>query len=344
MPPAVIVSPLLMRQVLVIGRSLGRGMLLALLWVARGEGAVQPVAVDGSSTVFPITEAVAEEFQQTTRNIRVTIGVSGTGGGFKKLCAGEVDLIGASREIKPSETAQCAKNKRSVIALQVADDGIAMIVHPKNHWVDHLTIGELKKIWEPKAQEKIKTWNQIRPHWPKREIHLFGPGTDSGTFDFFTEAIVGKSGASRGDYVASEDDNVLVQGVSTDIGALGYLGLAYYEENADRLKIVPIENQNKGKTVIPTYETVRNRTYTPLARPLFIYVRQDAVDRKDVTQFVRFYLEHAAPLVREVGYVPLPETLMAQMRKKFETHQSDLPMDKTKMRGQSKPIPLTEGR
>ena len=276
------------------------------------------IAIDGSSTVFPITEAVAEEFQKAAPDIHVTIGISGTGGGFKKFCAGEIDIVNASRPIKKTEVEACALHKVSAIELPVAYDGIAVVVHPKNNWVDALTLDELKKIWEPAAQGRITTWNQIRSGWPKREIHLFGPGVDSGTFDYFTETVIGKSAASRGDFTASEDDNVLVQGVATDPGSLGFFGMGYYEANADRLKGVPIRQAKDGPAVLPTYDRVSDQTYVPLSRPLFVYVRKEAAGRPEVAQLIRFYLKQAAVLVKEVGNVPLSDALYARVLDRFE--------------------------
>ena len=241
------------------------------------------INVDGSSTVFPITEAVAEEFQIEHKDIMVTVGISGTGGGFKKFGRGETDISDASRPIKASEADLCVQNGIEYIELPVAYDGLAVMVNPKNDWVDYLTVKELKKLWEPEAQKTITKWNQIRPEWPDKEIHLYGPGVDSGTFDYFTEAINGKSGASRGDFTASEDDNVLVQGIATDKYALGFFGLAYYEHNKDKLKLVPIDDEkdDNGKgSILPSMETVNNSTYQPLARPIFIYVSKSPGTRR----------------------------------------------------------------
>lgn len=262
------------------------------------------VAIDGSSTVYPITEAVAEEFQKVHRDIKVTVGISGTGGGFKRFVRGETDINNASRPIKASEIEACQQNGIEFIELPVAFDAIAVVVNARNTWVDYLTVEELRKIWEPEAQGKQLRWSDIRPGWPDKPITLFGPGVDSGTFEYFTEAIVGEAGKSRGDYVASEDDNVLVQGVSQDEYALGYFGLAYYLENQDILKAVPIDNGNGP--CAPTPENVENGMYQPLSRPLFIYVNRKSADREEVEKFVTFYLENAADLVKEVGYVPLP--------------------------------------
>jgi len=258
------------------------------------------IKIDGSSTVFPITEGIAEEFQQAFPGNRVTVGISGTGGGFKKFCRGETDISNASRPIRQTEIDVCKDNAVKFIELPVAFDGLAVVVNPKNTWVDSITPAELKKIWEPAAQGKIKKWNQIRPNWPDKEIKLYGPGTDSGTFDYFTEAINHKEKSSRGDYTASEDDNVLVQGVATDPYAMGYFGMAYLEHNKDRVKAVPING------VLPTYENVLSAKYQPLARPIFIYVNVKSLDKPEVQKFVEFFMKNGGAISKEVGYVGLP--------------------------------------
>lgn len=295
-------------------------VLLALL-PAQGWAKRAVVKIDGSSTVFPITEAVAEDFQAQNRKVRVTIGVSGTGGGFKKFCKGEIDIADASRPIKPSEVKQCAWNKVEYIELPVAYDGIAVVINPKNTWVDTLTVKELKKIWEPEAQRKITLWNQIRPHWPAKEIHLYGPGIDSGTFDYFTEAIVGEGGASRGDFTASEDDNVLVQGISTDLNALGFFGVAYYEYNKDRLNLVPIDDERDGNgkgPILPKYDNILKGSYQPLARPIFIYVSKKSADRPEIQKFIEFYMKQGGELSKEVGYIALPDRAYGLAHKRFQ--------------------------
>ncbi|MGD9597353.1 MAG: PstS family phosphate ABC transporter substrate-binding protein [Steroidobacteraceae bacterium] len=267
--------------------------------------AQQTVRLDGSSTVFPISEAVAEEFQIAHRGkVRVTVGISGTGGGFKKFCRGEIDIADASRPISKSEMDACARAGIQYIELPVAYDALTVAVNPKNTWVDTLTVAELKKMWEPAAQGRITTWQQVNPKWPAQPLALFGPGADSGTFDYFTEAIVGKSKSSRGDFTASEDDNVLVQGVESDVNALGYFGYAYYAPNAAKMKAVKIVN-SKGRAVGPSPQGVLDGSYEPLSRPIFIYVNKASAQREEVKAFVAFYLTKGPPLVEEVKYVPL---------------------------------------
>ena len=264
------------------------------------------VKVDGSSTVYPITEAVAEEFQKAEKNaIKVTVGISGTGGGFKKFCRGEIDISDASRPILKQEMEACAAAGIKYFELPIAFDALTVVVNPKNAFLKQVTVAELKKLWEPAAQGKVTRWNQVNPAWPDQPIKLFGPGADSGTFDYFTEATVGKAKSSRGDYTASEDDNVLVQGVTQDAHALGYFGYAYYAENTAKLKAVPVVNP-KGKAVMPSMESVIDGSYEPLSRPIFIYVSEKAYARAEVKKFVEFYMRHGAKLSKEVKYVPLP--------------------------------------
>lgn len=277
------------------------------------------IKVDGSSTVFPITEAVAEEFQnQNGGAVNVTVGISGTGGGIEKFCAGEIDVANASRPIKESEIEACKAKGIEFMELPVAYDALTIVVNSQNTWVDKLTVEELKKMWEPAAEGQVTKWNQVRANWPDQPLGLYGPGTDSGTFDYFTEAIVGKSGESRADYTASEDDNILVQGVTRDQNALGYFGFSYYEANKSRLKAVPVDAGNGGVT--PSKETVENGTYQPLSRPLFIYVKADAAQRPEVQQFVEFYLNSPA-LVSEVGYVPLPSDAYTLAKENFQARK-----------------------
>ncbi|HUF50046.1 MAG TPA: PstS family phosphate ABC transporter substrate-binding protein [Longimicrobiales bacterium] len=259
------------------------------------------IETDGSSTVYPITEAVAEEFAAAQPGVRVTVAYSGTGGGFKRFCSGETAISNASRPIKDSEAELCQQNNVEYLELGVATDGLAVVVNPQNSAVTCLTVAELKKIWEPGS--RVTNWSEVRAGLPNETFKLYGPGTNSGTFDYFTEVIVGEAGSSRADYTASEDDNVLVQGVEGDRNALGYFGYAYYIENAQRLKALAVDGGNG--CVAPTPETVMGGTYAPLSRPLFIYVNRTALQRPEVAAFVRFYMENAATLVPEVGYVPL---------------------------------------
>lgn len=283
------------------------------------EGAV---AVDGSSTVFPISEAYAEEFQKKTGK-RVVVGLSGTGGGFKKFCRGETDVTGASRPIRKVEMDLCAENKIEYVELPVAMDGLANVVHPSNTWATCMTVAEFKMIWEPAAQGKIKNWKQVRPEFPDAPLNLFGAGTDSGTYDYYTFAINGKEHESRGDYTATEDDNITVNGVAGDKNALGFLGLAYYEENKDKLKTVAIK-QADGTCVEPTVETAGNGTYQPLARPLFMYINKASLDKPEVQAYADFMMDKAngTKLVKEVGYVPLPEKAFELGKAKVATRKT----------------------
>ena len=261
------------------------------------------VNIDGSSTVFPITEAVAEEFLSEHPDVKVPVGVSGTGGGFKKFIANETDINNASRPIKDQEALDAKAAGIEFIELKVAFDGLSVLVNPENTWVDYLTVDELKMIWAPDST--VKTWQDIRAEWPAEEIKFYAPGTDSGTFDYFTEEINGESGAIRSDFTASEDDNILAQGIAGDKNALGFFGFAYYEENQDKLKLVPIDNGDGPVT--PTFDTIQNGEYAPLSRPLFIYVNKASLEKPQVKEFLNFYLQVAPDLVPDVGYVSLPD-------------------------------------
>ena len=266
------------------------------------------IQIDGSSTVYPISEAMAEEFMAANRGTQVTVGVSGTGGGFSKFCAGELDITGASRPIKDSEVEACAAAGIEYIEVPVATDALTVVINPENDWADEMTVEQLQTLWSPESQDTITNWNQIDPSWPDEPIELFGPGTDSGTFDYFTETIMGEAGSSRADYTASEDDNILVIGVSRDPNAIGYFGLAYYLENQDTLKAVSVNG------VEPTPENVENGTYAPLSRPIFVYVKKSSLEeRPEVRAFVEFMLENGPELVPEVGYVPLSEQRYADI-------------------------------
>ncbi len=273
------------------------------------------VAIDGSSTVYPITAAVAEEFLTVQPRVRVPVGVSGTGGGFEKFVLGETDINDASRIIKAREMAQCRENGIGFIELPVAYDGISVLVNPANTFVDYLTVAELRRIWEPGSE--VDSWNDVRPGWPDQPIVLFGPGTDSGTFDYFTHAINGEEQACRSDFSASEDDNALVRGIAGDENALGFFGYAYYAENTDKLRAIPIRVDDDSPAVAPCQETINDGTYAPLSRPIFIYVSTVAAERPEVEAFVEFYLDNAAELSQDVGYVALPEAVYALARQRF---------------------------
>jgi phosphate transport system substrate-binding protein len=272
-----------------------------------GAALAQTVKIDGSSTVYPVTEAVAEEFQKAKKGtMKVTVGISGTGGGIKKFCRGEIDIANASRPILKSEIADCEKAGVKFFELPIAFDAVTVVINPKNNFVKSLSIAELKRMWEPTAQGKVTSWDQVNPAFPKQPLKLFGAGADSGTFDYFTEAVVGKSKSSRGDYTASEDDNVLVQGVQRDIAAIGYFGFAYYAENKDKLRAVPIVAKEGGPAIEPSEKSVLNGSYQPLSRPIFIYVHEQGYKRPEVREFVDYYLKNGAKLAKEVKYVPLP--------------------------------------
>lgn len=274
------------------------------------------VNIDGSSTVYPITEAVAEEFKKVYPDVKVAVALSGTGGGFKKFVREEADINDASRPITKYEDSVAQINTIHYIELPVAYDGLAVVIHPQNDWCKDIKVEELKKIWEPEAQGKITHWNQIRPEWPNEPIHLYGAGVESGTYDYFTEVIVGKAHSSRGDYTSSEDDNVLVQGVSSDKFALGFFGYAYYEENKDKIKVLAVDNGNGP--VLPSVETVKNKSYSPLSRPLYVYINNKASERKEVQEFINFYLDKISTLVPEVGYIPLSDDETKQVKEKWQ--------------------------
>lgn len=275
------------------------------------------IKIDGSSTVYPITEAVAEEFQTAKKGaMKATVGISGTGGGFKKFCRGDTDISDASRPIQKKEMDDCYLAGVKYYELPIAYDALTVVVNPNNP-LSVIKVSELKTLWAPEAQGKIKTWNQVNPAWSAEAVKLFGAGSDSGTFDYFTEAVVGKAKSSRGDYTASEDDNVLVQGVANDKNALGYFGMAYYEENKTKLKAVAIDNGKGG--ILPSAETVKDGSYVPLARPIFIYVNANSYDTKpEVKEFVDFYLKNAQALVPQVKYVALPAEDYAEGAKRLE--------------------------
>lgn len=280
------------------------------------------VRVGGSSTLYPISEAVAEEFGGGNR-VPVTIASSGTGGGFKQLCEGSLDVAGASRPIKSIEIEKCAEHGYGFIELPVAYDGIVVVVHPEAHWVDSMTVAELARLWAPEAQNTIMRWNQIRPEWPDEPIRLYGAGVDSGTYDYFTKAIVGTEHASRGDYTSSEDDNIIVQGIASDRYSLGFFGFAYYIENTDILKPIAINDEdetNGAGAILPTIETVQDGTYQPLARPLLVYVRSDSANKPGVAEFVNYYIENSRWLSEDVGYIGLPDRAAQLVHARFNNH------------------------
>ena len=288
-------------------RSLLAVSVFALIGAAPFAAHAQVVKVDGSSTVYPVTEVIAEDFQKSKKNaIKVTVGISGTGGGFKKFCRGETDVQNASRPILNSDMIDCKAAGIEYIELPIAFDALTVVVNPKNTFIKSLSVEQLKRMWEPSAQGKVMTWNQVDPSFPNVPLKLFGAGADSGTFDYFTEAINGKAKASRGDFTASEDDNVLVQGVSRDVNAIGYFGMAYYIENKDKLRSVPIIAGAGKAAVEPNPENVLAGLYQPLARPIFIYANVKSLSKPEVKEFMNYYLTHGAKAAKEVQYVPLP--------------------------------------
>lgn len=268
---------------------------------ASGQKLSGKIVIDGSSTVYPITMAVAEEFKNEQPDVEVSVAMSGTGGGMKKFSAGEIDICDASRPIKQEEIDKAKANGIDFVELEIAYDGISVVVNKDNTWVDSITTAELNKIWA--KDSTVKTWKDVNPAWPAEPLKLYGPGTDSGTFEFFTEKINKKAKESRTDYTPSEDDNVLVQGIAGDKNAMGYFGFAYYEENTDKLKVLKIDD-GKGP-VEPTADSIKDKSYSPLSRPLFIYINKAKMDQPQVKAFVHYYIENAATLSKEVGYVPL---------------------------------------
>lgn len=296
-----------------------------------GSSSREIIQIDGSSTVYPTTEAVAEEYQKEKKgSVNVTVGISGTGGGFKKFCRGETDISDASRPILKEEMELAKQNEVEYIELPICFDALTVAIHPDNDWATSITVSDLKKMWQPSAQEKVMRWNQVRAEWPDEELALFGAGSDSGTFDYFTEAIVGKAKSSRGDYTASEDDNVLVQGIAGNKYALGYLPYAYYEPNQDKIKALAVDNEKGGAgPVPPSLENVLDGSYNPLARPLFIYVSRKSAERPAVKEFVEFYLQHVKELAAEVKYLPLPDQAYEMGLTRFRGLQTGTGFDGT---------------
>jgi phosphate transport system substrate-binding protein len=276
------------------------------------------VIADGSSTVYPITQAVAEEFMKVHKDVKVSVGIAGTGGGFKRFVVGDTDINDASRPISEKEIAECQKNNIEYLELKVAIDGLSVVVHPDNDWCKALTVAQLKALWSPGST--VKKWKELDPNWPDAEIRLYGPGPDSGTFDYFTEAIVGKAKSSRSDYTPSEDDNILVQGVNGDKNSLGYFGYAYYADNAEKVKLVAIaDGDDVSKAVIPTNETILDGTYKPLSRPLFIYINKKSFEKPQVKEFVKYYISKGQEFVQEVHYIQLPENDLKESQGRLAT-------------------------
>ena len=296
------------------------GTALALAVATPALAQTKTIAIDGSSTVFPVAEAFAEDFQKLKKGaVRVTVGISGTGGGFKKFCRGETDISNGSRPILKEEIEACRQAGVEFYELPIAFDALTVAVSPKNTFVGEcITVAELKKIWEPAAQGKVMQWSDVRQGLPGQKITLYGAGADSGTFDYFTEAVVGKAKASRGDYTASEDDNVLVQGIENDANALGYIPFAYYAPHAPKMKALAVDWGKGQGCVKPSLEAVTKGTYNPLSRPLFVYVSKKAVQKPEVKEFVEFAMKNAAELVAEVKYLPLPAQAYRAALKKFQ--------------------------
>lgn len=284
-----------------------------------GAGLAGEILIDGSSTVYPIAEAMSEEFLTANPDVALTVGVSGSGGGFKKFCAGETDISNASRPIKDEEVAACEEAGIEFIEVPVAFDGLTVVTNQDNDWAQCLTVEQLNTMWAPEAEGQVDNWNQVDASFPDQALGLYGPGTDSGTFDYFTDEVNGEEGASRGDYTASEDDNVIVNGVTGDGGALGYFGYAYFEENSDSLKAIEIENE-AGECVGPSTETIADGSYNPMSRPLFFYVKKEAYDTKpEVKGFVDFMLDpDNSILIAESGYVALPDDILANSKARVD--------------------------
>lgn len=305
-----------------IGRTSWIGVCFVVAIVLAGGCSKPSVKVDGSSTVYLITEAVAEEFSKEHPAVRVIVGFSGTGGGMKKFSAGELDIVDASRAMKEEEKEACAANKIEFIELEVAYDGLSVVVNPENDWCDCLTVDQLKAIWQPESA--VSKWSDVNPKWPAQLIQLYGAGTDSGTFEYFTEAIVGTARSSRPDYTQNEDDNILVRGVEGNKYALGYFGYAYYDANKDKLKLLGVDSGD-GNCVQPSLETVRSNTYKPLSRPLYIYVRKSSLTRPEVAEFVKFYVANASKLASQVGYVPVTEDVDARNQESLDAALAEPP-------------------
>ncbi|NGP89661.1 PstS family phosphate ABC transporter substrate-binding protein [Fodinibius halophilus] len=278
--------------------------------------------IDGSSTVHPIVNLAKSKYEKVDddhKNV-INLSVSGTGGGFQALCEGKAEVANASRKITKSERRQCERNGVSILKIPIAMDGIAIVVHPGNNWVDYLSVNELRRLWQPIAERSLSKWSELRKGWPDRTIRIYGPGSASGTYDYFTRSILPDQQATRGDYMATEDDNFLVKGVANDSNSLGVFGLGYYQENFYQLKLVPIKNNTASKDispVMPSLETVKNGTYQPLSRSLYIYVAQKAVLNPELREFIYFFLDNAPEIVREIGYVPQPSTFYSEAKEQL---------------------------
>lgn len=291
-------------------------ILMSALISATSVSAQSVIKIDGSSTVYPITKAVATKFEVAKKNtLKVSVDISGSGGGFKKFCRGEIDIANASRPIQKNEMAECKNSRVQYVEIPVAFDALTVAVNPKNSWGTTMTIAELKKIWEPSAEGKVTHWNQINPAWPAEAFKLYGADADSGTFDYFTEAIVGKAKSSRSDFTESENDHVLVEGVAGNKNGLGFFGFAYYIENQNKVTAVAVDSGKGG--VLPSAETVENGSYQPLSRPIFIYVSIKAAEKPEIKEFVEFYMKNALLLVKEVKFIPLPPRAYATMLEHF---------------------------
>jgi phosphate transport system substrate-binding protein len=291
-------------------------LLFATLLLTACGGERKRIRIDGSSTVYPVSEAVVEAYRKEAPKTAITIGASGTGGGFKMFTRGKTDINDASRPITKKEKELCEKNGVEFKRFEIAYDGIAVCINPENDWLDTITTKELKKIWKPGAEKDVTHWSDVREDWPDKKIQLYGPGVQSGTYDYFTEAIVGEAGASRGDYTSSEDDNTLVQGVAGEKYALGFFGFAYFQENKERLKLVAVDNGGGG--VMPSESTIAEKEYEPFTRPLFIYVSKSSAKKKYVRDFISFYLKNASDLARDAGYFPMNSKAYDEELQEFE--------------------------
>ncbi len=296
-------------------------LLIGIVSIASVAAAGTTIKIDGSSTLYPITEVVAENFQTSKKGaVKVSAAISGTIGGFTKFCRGEIDIANASRPIQKKEMKACNKAGVQYVELPVAFDALTVVVNPKNDWAKTMTVNELEKMWDPEAQGKITKWNQVNQRWPDEALKLYGPGPASGSFDYFTQAVIGEAKSSRGDFTAFEDHNVLVQKVAADKNALAFVGFGYYMENRDKVRAVAIDD-GRGVGILPSSETIEDGTYQPLSRPIFIYVNMKAAEKPEVKEFVTFYMKNASVLVKEAQYFPLPPRAYAANMEFFKTQR-----------------------